>query len=41
LAFAKCSVGLRGNSFALVADGIESITDVFGGLVVYFAENRS
>jgi cation diffusion facilitator family transporter len=36
LALAKCSAGLLGNSFALVADGLESITDVFSGLVVYF-----
>jgi cation diffusion facilitator family transporter len=33
---AKCCAGLLGNSFALVADGVESITDVLGGLVVYF-----
>src|SRR5271169_826959 len=36
LVLAKCSAGLLGNSFALVADGIESITDVLSGLVVYF-----
>jgi cation diffusion facilitator family transporter len=36
LALLKCSAGLLGQSFALVADGIESITDVFSGLVVYF-----
>jgi divalent metal cation (Fe/Co/Zn/Cd) transporter len=36
LALAKCSAGLFGNSFALVADGLESLTDVFSGLVVYF-----
>lgn len=36
LAFAKCSAGLLGSSFALVADGLESVTDVFSGLVVYF-----
>jgi cation diffusion facilitator family transporter len=35
LALAKCSAGLFGNSFALVADGLESLTDVFSGLVVY------
>jgi hypothetical protein len=28
LGLAKCSTGLLGNSFALVADGLESITDV-------------
>jgi Cation efflux family len=37
LALAKCSAGLLGNSFALVADGLESITDVISGLVVYFS----
>ncbi len=36
LALAKCSAGWLGNSFALVADGLESITDVLSGLVVYF-----
>ena len=36
LGLAKCSAGLLGNSFALVADGLESITDVLSGLVVYF-----
>jgi cation diffusion facilitator family transporter len=36
LALIKCSAGLFGNSFALVADGLESVTDVFSGLVVYF-----
>jgi len=36
LAVIKCSAGLLGNSFALVADGLESVTDVFGGLAVYF-----
>src|SRR5579863_2159525 len=36
LGLSKCSAGVLGNSFALVADGIESIADVFSGLVVYF-----
>ena len=36
LALIKCAAGLLGNSFALVADGLESVTDVFSGLVVYF-----
>jgi cation diffusion facilitator family transporter len=36
LGTAKCSAGLLGHSFALVADGVESLTDVFSGLVVYF-----
>jgi cation diffusion facilitator family transporter len=36
LGLAKCSAGSLGNSFALVADGVESITDVLSGFVVYF-----
>jgi len=36
LSLIKCSAGLLGNSFALVADGLESLMDVFSGLVVYF-----
>jgi cation diffusion facilitator family transporter len=36
LALIKCTAGLLGRSFALVADGLESITDVFSGLIVYF-----
>jgi cation diffusion facilitator family transporter len=36
LALVKCTAGLFGNSFALVADGLESFTDVFSGVVVYF-----
>jgi cation diffusion facilitator family transporter len=36
LALAKCTAGLLGRSFALVADGVESLADVFSGLVVYF-----
>jgi cation diffusion facilitator family transporter len=36
LGLAKCSAGFVGNSFALVADGVESITDVLSGFVVYF-----
>jgi len=36
LALAKCSAGLLGQSFALVADGVESLADVVSGLVVYF-----
>jgi cation diffusion facilitator family transporter len=35
LAVAKSSAGLLGHSFALVADGLESLADVFSGLVVY------
>lgn len=36
LAIAKCSGGLLGHSFALVADGLDSVADVISGLVVYF-----
>lgn len=36
LGLVKSSAGVLGNSFALVADGLESLTDVFSGLVVYF-----
>jgi cation diffusion facilitator family transporter len=36
LGLVKCSAGFLGNSFALVADGLESITDVLSGFVVYF-----
>jgi len=35
LALCKCAAGLIGHSFALVADGIESMTDVFSSIVVY------
>jgi cation diffusion facilitator family transporter len=36
LAVVKCTAGLLGHAFALVADGLESIIDAFSGLVVYF-----
>ncbi|HXN64083.1 MAG TPA: cation diffusion facilitator family transporter [Candidatus Acidoferrales bacterium] len=36
LAIAKCTGGLLGHSFALVADGLDSVADVVSGLVVYF-----
>lgn len=36
LALCKCLVGFIGHSFALVADGIESLSDVFSSGVVYF-----
>jgi cation diffusion facilitator family transporter len=36
LALTKGCAGLLGNSFALVADGVESLADVLSGLVVYF-----
>ena len=36
LAMCKCLVGFVGHSFALVADGIESLSDVFSSGVVYF-----
>jgi cation diffusion facilitator family transporter len=35
LAVAKCSIGLIGHSFALVADGVESLFDVGSGIVVW------
>jgi cation diffusion facilitator family transporter len=35
LAMCKCLVGFTGHSFALVADGIESLSDVFSSAVVY------
>ena len=31
----KISVGLIGNSFALIADGIESLADIFSSLAVW------
>jgi cation diffusion facilitator family transporter len=36
LAMCKCLAGFLGHSFALVADGIESLSDVFSSSVVYF-----
>ena len=36
LAAAKCAAGFLGHSFALVADGIESLSDVVSSTVVYF-----
>jgi cation diffusion facilitator family transporter len=36
LAVTKCTAGLWGHSFALVADGLESAADVVSALVVYF-----
>ena len=36
LAVSKCLAGFLGHSFALVADGIESLSDVFSSTVVYF-----
>ncbi len=35
LALSKCLAGIVGHSFALVADGIESLSDVFSSTVVY------
>jgi cation diffusion facilitator family transporter len=35
LASFKCTVGVIGHSFALIADGIESISDVISSIVVY------
>jgi cation diffusion facilitator family transporter len=36
LAMCKCLAGFLGNSFVLVADGIESLADVFSSAAVYF-----
>jgi cation diffusion facilitator family transporter len=36
LASFKCLAGIIGHSFALVADGIESFSDVFSSSIVYF-----
>jgi cation diffusion facilitator family transporter len=36
LTICKCTAGLVGHSFALVADGIESLSDVLSSTVVYF-----
>jgi len=36
LALSKCLAGFIGHSFVLVADGIESLSDVFSSSVVYF-----
>jgi cation diffusion facilitator family transporter len=35
LAMAKIAAGVFGNSFALVADGVESVLDIFSGLLVW------
>jgi cation diffusion facilitator family transporter len=36
LAALKCTIGFIGHSFALIADGIESLSDVLSSTVVYF-----
>jgi divalent metal cation (Fe/Co/Zn/Cd) transporter len=40
LALVKGCVGVLGNSFALVADGVESLADVLSGVVVYFGSKN-
>lgn len=35
LAFIKITTGIIGNSYALIADGIESTTDIFSSLIVW------
>jgi cation diffusion facilitator family transporter len=35
LAFSKIFTGLLGNSYALIADGVESVTDIFTSIVVF------
>lgn len=37
LASFKCTTGFIGHSFALIADEIESLSDVISSTVVYFA----
>ena len=37
LAALKISAGLIGHSYALIADGFESILDIFGSLIIWFA----
>jgi len=36
LAIVKIMAGLLGNTYALIADGVESLLDIFGSLVVWF-----
>jgi cation diffusion facilitator family transporter len=36
LAIIKIMAGLLGNTYALIADGVESLLDIFGSLVVWF-----
>ena len=36
LAGVKISAGVLGNSYALIADGIESVSDVFSSFLVFF-----
>ena len=36
LAIIKIMAGLIGNTYALIADGVESLLDIFGSLVVWF-----
>jgi cation diffusion facilitator family transporter len=36
LAVFKCAAGFLGHSFALVADGVESLSDVVSSTVVFF-----
>ena len=35
LAIVKVLAGLIGHSYALIADGIESVADIFGSLIVF------
>jgi len=35
LAIIKIATGIIGNSYALIADGIESTTDIFSSLIVF------
>lgn len=36
LAIVKATAGILGNSFALIADAIESVSDIFASILVYF-----
>ena len=36
LAAVKIAAGLIGNTYALIADGIESLLDIFGSLAIWF-----
>ena len=36
LAIVKISVGIVGHSFAMIADGIESVSDIFSSILVWF-----
>ena len=41
LAGVKISAGVLGNSYALIADGIESVSDVFSSFLVFISVKYS